>query len=461
MRNFLKNADKKFIIAILIIITLLSTVAIAYATKVTTEMDSKGSYGTSETINFEGQYLTIEDLLEKYDIICCYHGGNDSHLRGVSAATLTAGGKSTTVTDSGKLIGELTKADEGNQTALTIKNSTSSTTPYKDKAYYSESWAWFEATEIVVTSPDNSYILAEMISEVDPEDRLKVFYDDEYSTVQYAWWVTDDNKGTNHSTINALYEEAEAFYSYIKQVAKSVDESTFVNTDYEFEADGEVHSGTVPAPELEYNPTYNEDANQDGVVDDKDKVTVTFDTDTNTYTIGPFSIDYVEESFEKENPTTTQDQRDPVQFAGITNAQLYTNLGEVDFAIKEDEEGIANEIQEVEGAKWKFNFLKDQRETTDNYRFPHANEVFYIELDYIEGATEITNLHFDFKYMNAGGRYEKLEGTYYEQTWTPDSEVAEYCSGSCGHSSHDENSTCDRKCSHGYSSKHAIKWNYW
>ena len=125
MKKLFKDLDKRLIVSLIIIITLLSTVAVvaAYATKVSTEMDSKGTYGTSETINFEGQYMTLEDLLDRYDILCCYHGGNDSHLRGVAAATLTAGGSSTTTTDSGKLIGELTKADEGNQTALTIKDS--------------------------------------------------------------------------------------------------------------------------------------------------------------------------------------------------------------------------------------------------------------------------------------------------------------------------------------------------
>lgn len=474
MKKLFKDIDKRFLISLLIIIALLSTVVVAYATKVTTEMDSDGSYGTSlDVINLENQYLTAEDLFEKYDVICCYHGGNDSHLRNASVATLTAGGNSTTVTDGGKEIGKLVKADEGNQTALTI-SSTDPQTPYTDEAYYAESWAWYEVTEKVTTSPDNSYILAEMISEVDPEDRLKVFYEDGYSTVQYAWWVTDDNHGTNHSSINALYEEAEAFYAYIKLIAESIDVNTFQPTDYTFtDKDGTVHEGTVPAPKLNYNPEYNKDANQDGVeeVDEngnatgKDKVTVTFDTDTNTWTVGPFSINYVEESYEKENPETPQDERDPVQFAGITNAQLYLQKDgeqfEVPFAIKEDEEGIANPATEVEGTKWRFNFLKDQREVTDNYKFPHANEVFYVEIDYIEGATLLMNLHFDFKYMNAGGQYEKLEGTYYEQTWTPNSKVAEYCSGSCGHSSHDANSTCDGKCSHGYSSRHAIKWNYW
>ena len=29
-------------------------------------------------------------------------------------------------------------------------------------------------------------------------------------------------------------------------------------------------------------------------------------------------------------------------------------------------------------------------------------------MDYIEGAIEITDLHTTFRYMNAGGRYERL-----------------------------------------------------
>lgn len=501
MKKIFSELDKKFIISLtIILVTLLSTAVLAYATVVTTEMESRGSMGTEETINFQGQYLTWEDLKERYDILCCYHGGDDSHLGGRNTPTLKTEAGETQYTDAGKHLGELTKGDEGS-TALTITNSEDPQSPYTSESYSAESWAWYEATEIVITSPDNSYILAEMIAEVDPEVREKVFYDNGYTTIQYAWWVTDDNKGTKHNTQNALYYEAEAFYSYIRQIAKSVNEKDFVNTDYEYtDKNGELHSGTVPAPELEYEPAFNEDANQDGKIEQdengvatgEDKVTATFDTDTNTWTIGPFSIDYVEESFqladldgdfeyaqvdEYGNPildsngnqaTSTvnladmpQNDRDPVQFAGITNAQLYTNLGEVPLAIKEDEEGIANEIQEVEGAKWKFNFLKDQREVTDKYRFPHSNEVFYIELDYIPGVTKIENLHFDFKYMNAGGRYEKLEGTYFKQTWTPDSEVAEYCPGTCGHSSHGPNSTCDGRCVHGKSSRHPIKWNYW
>ena len=43
MSKLFKDVDKKFVIAMIIIVTLLSTIAIAYAAKVTTEMDSNGT----------------------------------------------------------------------------------------------------------------------------------------------------------------------------------------------------------------------------------------------------------------------------------------------------------------------------------------------------------------------------------------------------------------------------------
>ena len=46
-------------------------------------------------------------------------------------------------------------------------------------------------------------------------------------------------------------------------------------------------------------------------------------------------------------------------------------------------------------------------------KYPHTNEEFYIKLDYKDSATKITNLKFKFKYMNAGGKYEKLQGRQY------------------------------------------------
>ena len=81
MKKLFSELDKKFIISLtIILVTLLSTAVLAYATVVTTEMESRGSMGTEETINFQGQYLTWEDLKERYDILCCYHGGNDSEI---------------------------------------------------------------------------------------------------------------------------------------------------------------------------------------------------------------------------------------------------------------------------------------------------------------------------------------------------------------------------------------------
>ena len=156
MKKLFSELDKKFLVSLMIIIvTLLSTAAFAYATVVTTEMESRGTEGTSETINFEGKYLTWEDLKERYDILCCYHGGNDSHLGGRNSAILNTEVGSTDTTDQGKKIGELVKADEGS-TALTISDSTENPSPFTSESYSAESWAWYEATEIVITSPDNS-----------------------------------------------------------------------------------------------------------------------------------------------------------------------------------------------------------------------------------------------------------------------------------------------------------------
>lgn len=432
MKKIFNDIDKKFLVSLLIIIALLSTVAIyqIYAA-ITAQSESLGQNGNKVTE--KGKYITFNDLKSEYDIICCYHGGDDGHLPNPNNATLTAGGKSTTVTDSGKEIGKLIKGDEG-ETALTVvEEEVQESTPYTDASYKAESIGFYtvEATEIA--KPKEAYILAEMIAETTGDT---VFYEDGYSAIQYAWWTTEaGKKGMIVPPDNSLALEATAFEAYISKLGNT-DPTTFTEQHYEFDIEENKHEGDVPAPVIEYKPSYNEDANQDGDINKYDEVTTSWDNEKQVYTVGPFSIDYLEEAYSAED-------RPEVIFAGITGVKLYTNLGE------------------VEQDKWRFSFLKDERDTADNFAFPHANEVFYIELDYIEGATKITNLHFDFKYMNAGGKYDSLQGKYFEQTWTPDSKITATCSGTCGHTEHEEDSTCDGACSHGYTSKHTTKWQYW
>ena len=420
MNSLLKSANKKIIAALLVIMLLLSTIAIyqIYAT-ITNEEDSKGS--AADAVGAEGKYITVDDLISMYDILCCYHGGDNSHLTGPGDTVLNAGGKSTTTTDSGKNLGKLTKRDEGRETALKVE-STSSTSPYSQGSYSSESLAFYKVASTEIARPKEAYILAEMIEEVDGGT---VFYD-EYSAIQYAWWTTIAGSHGTTKTPNSLSEEAEAFEAYIAEIA-SKDPKTFVEQHYSFEKDGNVHEGTVPAPVIKYEPKYNEDINRDGVVDEKDKVKTSWDSDKQTWTVGPFSVDYIERSY-------TAGDRPKVDFSSITNVELYTNLGKVD------------------KSQWKFNFLEGERDVSDTYEYPHQNEIFYIELNFIEGATEIKNLHFDFKYMNAGGKFDALDGTYFKETWTPASKVIETCPGPTGN---------ETTCSHGYTNSHATKWSYW
>lgn len=579
MKKILRDIDKKFLVSLLIIITLLSTVAIYQIhAAITAEMDSMGL--PENAVPEAGRYITLADMRTKYDILCCYHGGDDTHIPNNKNVILRANGKSTTVTDSGKVIGELIKGNEGEKALTVIEDEIHESTPYTNESYYAESFGFYQIVETHIARPKEAYILSEMIGELDGEtvfyeysydnagnkveytdlaniesansfqmgestlylvdkeyvaelpdgDLVKVeevsdgnggtyyryksgsyrngfvqyegnvtwngeseidgrefpsFYVEnslveannaeakggkivangvkmyataskavEYdeatqkyynvrlsstnSYVQIAWWTTiAGSKGMIVPPDNSLALEATAFEAYISQLT-NVDTSTFEEQHYEFQIEGNTHEGNVPAPVFTYEPMWNEDANQDGDVNEYDKVTTSWDGtyEKQSYTIGPFSINYIEEAYKAEG-------REEVIFAGITDAKLYTNLGEVS---KEN---------------WRFIFINDERDETDTFEFPHANEVFYVELDYIEGATKVTNLHFDFKYMNAGGKYDELEGKYFQQTWTPDSEAIATCPGGCGHSEHTDEMECDGKCEHGYRSSHTTKWKYW
>ena len=171
--------------------------------------------------------------------------------------------------------------------------------------------------------------------------------------------------------------------------------------EYEIEFNGTVYSGTVPAAPIDYNARYmnrEEVANILNVdieeLSDENEygISVVFDENTQKFRIGPIVMDYVEERVHIEG-------RNPVEFAGITDMTLHTNLGE------------------VPKDKWSIVFLDDFRSDDDEYGYPHEQEPFYIEMDYIEGAIEITDLHTTFRYMNAGGKWEKLEGVYNKITW--------------------------------------------
>ena len=77
MINLFKRSDKKLIIAVLAIIVMLSTFLIytIYAATVTDEMTSTGTGLANGTVGAEGS-LYLEDLYNRYDILCCSKGTN-------------------------------------------------------------------------------------------------------------------------------------------------------------------------------------------------------------------------------------------------------------------------------------------------------------------------------------------------------------------------------------------------
>ncbi len=339
------------------------------------------TYAVSDTpINVDGQqqqstgqgnpapgYIKDQDLFSRYDLLCCERG---VHLPGDDDVIFSDGGRSGN-------FGNLTASDVGKKIFETGWT-TSPSNPYKGGT--SETYAYYKTVARHVCTPAEAWIIAEMIN------------NNGYpAEVQLAWWATMFGSGGPTPTINTdLENEANAFEAYIAQVA-STDPSTFVDTSYTYTVGGQTVSGTVPAPDIKYEPKWNEDANQDGEVNSHDEVTVSWNNDIQRYVIGPFSINYVEAKGKFGS-------REEVMFAGITHAKLFTDLGE------------------LKGSQWDFEWTDLGREDSD---YPHPNEVFYIDMDYIPEAKYFKNLHFDFIYMNAGAYVDKLEGQYLRLKWSP------------------------------------------
>ena len=251
-----------------------------------------------------------------------------------------------------------------------------------------------------VASSSGTLYLVEFDTVVDVNGTLYYCYlSNDYNYIQIAWWTTE--MGTNHGTVlpsapNSLSKEAEAFEDYILTITgkNSVSELDYAVQSYDFEEDDGTHStGSVTAPVIEYKPEFNDDADQNGVKNEADELTPSFDYNKQTYIIGPLSVNYVKE-------TAHIPGRNIVDFSVITGTKLVTNLGELEF-----------------GKDWNFKFLADQARD-ERYPYPNPNEVFYLEINYKEDLTEIQKFEFDFKYMNAGAELDIYDGNYNQVVWT-------------------------------------------
>ncbi len=475
----MKKSKVIFSIILVIALTLIMYSGYKICAKSTNEMISEGN-GLPKGF----PYITYEDLINENDTLC---SGKGIGLIGSARTTVSTGGKSQsepylTMNDIGKKIFQEEKTASGDVTSASFKNPYSATTSY--------TYGHYKESSKKTATPEEAYVLAE-ISEnfqskdstfynitdkeytgkienayfynlygtviygvnidktsgepkdfvVKDENSGKYYYVEikdsgkyfPYTYVQYAWWKTPAGGSSNKVQATALSKEAEAFEAYIKKVAKRDSNGKIVTEKKTVTVNGK--EATVTAPVIDYK-----------VTGESDKAEVQYDKDNQKYLIGPFKINYYEES------VTTE--RGKVDFSAITNATLVSNLGEVD------------------SSKWHFKY--DKRESTDKATYPHNGEEFYIVLDYIDDMRYIENLKFDFKYMNAGGEYSSLKGEYFSAKWEPQSkaiwceEGAKNCPCGGHHTSaqYDSNGkqTCSggaKRCSHGYYHKHVVKWEYW
>ena len=274
---------------------------------------------------------------------------------------------------------------------------------YEGRGYYEQNWQEIDVDGNVdgAIQEGNVYLTSNKIAMRDESGRLiRARVQGGNSYIQYAWWASRViNEGTIEAP-NSLSKEAKAFEEYILRISKcsSVEEvmSKYVDHPYELTINGQTYSGMVPAYPIEYDAKYmstEQKAAALGVPEEQAEITVAWDEEKQVYKIGPFGIDYVE-------ARTHISGRPEVEFSGITGMKLYTNLGEV----PED--------------KWRILFLADQRSNDDDYKFPHESEIFYIEMDYIEGAKEILDLATSFRFMNAGGAIQKIDCNYNEAVFT-------------------------------------------
>lgn len=449
-----KLLNKKFCISILVMLLLLSTFVTLKTFATEEELNNpiftiiSAEHDPAHEVN-DGRYIPFANLRDYYDYFCCYHGGIYAHIPSAKDVILK--------TEQGEVSeGYLTQNDIGKKNFEVTLDGENPESPFKQVLYKNQSYGFYRVKVQKHVDQKEAYILAEMM------ENLPSLAEAEYSGTwaaeeQHAWWTTTaGSHGAIEQPLNDLAIEAEAFRDYIVEAAgvSNEDEVTRTTTiDYEF--NGQKKSLDCGF-DIKYEPRFydgsEEDVNKDNKVDAFDQVTVAWDADKQVYKIGPFALDYIEAS-------TQVGDRPEVMFAGIKDAKLYTDA---------DSEPL------VRGEDWRFLWTNNRADS----EFPHTDEEFYIELDYIEGATQVTDLVFEFKYMNAAGKYEYLEGKYFQAYWTP-KDKENICQGgsTCRHgrtSAHDYISGYDADnqaiishcsggtpCSHGKFSKHVESKDFW
>ena len=217
------------------------------------------------------------------------------------------------------------------------------------------------------------------------------------SYIQLAWWTTIAGGSGNTVNDTAFSQEAAAFEAYILQAAGVTSTDQLEHTTVTVEDENGEEKTYEHAFKFDYEPTWIEDG-------EFEYPTSIFEADKQSFLVGPFSIDYIEAKAQFGG-------RPEVEFAGITNMELYTD---------------ASEEPLVYGEQWEFVYLDGERLEEENepaegeeakISYPKSNEKFYIRLLDSENATKITNIKVHFRYMNASGTWQELHGNYFKATW--------------------------------------------
>lgn len=367
----MKEFKRKVSFVFVLILAILSTICTCLATGEIIEELRRGEViiDSQHIHTFpDGTYIPANQLWDYYDLYCCQKG-----------TALTGYGSTYLVGSNGDELGVSHPYLTMNDIGMKIL---SQREPFASSTYKNKTIGHYRIAGTYIATPKEAYILSEMIL----ADGLG-----ENDYTQYAWWTTEAGSTGNTVEATDFSKEADAFEAYILQAADvlSTDQLKYKTAEF-ITAEGETKT-YENAFDFEYNPEWV-------TTDEYEDLDVVWDSDTKQFTIGPFAIDYV-------GSTEQFGERPEVQFAGITGMNIYTDASSEPLVFEQD---------------WNFVWIDGERTADTNSKFPLANEKFYIRVNYIENATMITNIKTEFRYMNACGVYQKLDGKYFEATWRQD-----------------------------------------
>ena len=171
------------------------------------------------------------------------------------------------------------------------KKETTYTYEYYGKEYTSQTYGYYAITDTHIATPDQAYILSYIKNNTGGYP----------SAVQKSWWSTSANIGAYSS--GAYTESAKAYENFVKKIAKN--ESDVENTNTYVEKTHTYSDGSTVSILF---PEVDEDKMKDNFSLDQDEVSVFWDAESQTYLIGPFTVNCVSVG----------------EFGEISNFKIYT-----------------------------------------------------------------------------------------------------------------------------------------